>query len=59
MTTSGTPLRFVTFLAPEMLGVYEEIVGYVGRQLGTGATFVVGTHDYDVFARGEADFGFI
>jgi hypothetical protein len=49
----------MTFLAPEMFGVYEEIVEYVGRALGTEATLAVGAHDYDVFARGDAEFGFI
>jgi hypothetical protein len=59
MATSDAPLRFVTFLAPEMFGVYEEIVAWVGHELGTETTLTVGTHDYDVFARGDADFGFI
>ncbi len=52
-------VRFVSFLAPEMLEVYEEMVRYVGRCLGVTATLAVGTRSYDVFAEHEADFGFI
>jgi hypothetical protein len=52
-------LRFVTFLAPEMQEVYADMVTYVGDRLGAGVSVQVGAHDYDVFARGEADFGFI
>jgi hypothetical protein len=56
---SAQTLRFVTFLAPNIQPVYEAMAAYVGRTLGMPATLTVGTHDYDVFARGEADFGFI
>ena len=59
MTKPATPLRFMTFLAPEMFDVYEEIVAYVGRELGMATTLDVGVHEYDAFARGDADFGFI
>jgi hypothetical protein len=52
-------LRFISFLAPEMFDVYEEMVRYVGRFLGVTATLAVGTHSYDVFAEREADAGFI
>lgn len=59
MAAPSTSLRFITFLAPEMFGVYEEIARYVGRELGIKSSLTVGEHEYDVFARGEADFGFI
>lgn len=52
-------LRFKTFLAPNMQPVYEAAVDYVGRALGIPAELTVGSHDYDVWARDEADFGFI
>jgi hypothetical protein len=52
-------LRFVTFLAPEMFDVYQEMVGYVGRVLGVRTELFVGAHSYDVFRQDEADFGFI
>ena len=59
MTTPNMSLRFMTFLAPEMFDVYEEIIAYVGRELGMGTTLTVGAHEYDVFASGDAEFGFI
>lgn len=52
-------LRFVTFLAPEMYGVYKAIATHVGEKLGYSASLFVGGHEYDVFSRGDADFGFI
>jgi hypothetical protein len=52
-------LRFISFLAPEMFDVYEEMVRYVGRLLGVTATLAVGIHSYEVFAEREADIGFI
>lgn len=52
-------LRFVTFLAPEMYAVYEAMAEHVGGALGVPATLSIGAHRYDIFARGEADFGFI
>jgi hypothetical protein len=42
-----------------MLNVYEEMVAYVGRALDVPTELFVGSHAYDVFAKGEADFGFI
>ena len=59
MPTVSQPLRFRTFLAPEMHLVYKEIAAYVGGVLDIPATLSVGAHEYDVFARGDADFGFI
>lgn len=52
-------LRFATFLAPEMLDVYERMAAYVGEALETCTAVFVGGHSYDVFAAGEAEFGFI
>jgi phosphonate transport system substrate-binding protein len=52
------PLRFATYLAPNMLTVYAAITAYVGRQLGCPTTLATRT-DFDAFARGEADAGFI
>ena len=38
---------------------YAEMVALVGRALDASASLAVGAHHYDIFARGEADFGFI
>jgi len=51
-------LRFATFLAPNMLPVYQYIAGYVGEKLGCHAELAVGT-TFDEFAAGQADIGFI
>lgn len=40
------PLRFVTFLAPNMFSVYEFITAYVGRRLGIPVELAVGS-SYD------------
>ncbi len=53
-----TPLRFATYLAPNMRPVYAAIVAYVARAVGRRATLAAST-DFDAFARGEADAGFI
>ncbi len=52
------PLRFVTFLAPNMTGVYRFVADYVGRRLGRTTELSVGS-SFDQFAAGEADVGFI
>ncbi len=52
------PLRFATFLAPNMLPVYERIVAYLGRRLGCAATLAEGS-SFAAFERGEIDAGFI
>jgi phosphonate transport system substrate-binding protein len=52
------PLRFATFLAPNMFRVYQRIVAYVGQQLGCLTTLAVGT-SFLAFERGEIDAGFI
>lgn len=55
---SDQPLRFATFLAPNMLPVYERVVAYIGQRLGCAATLAEGTSFSD-FARGKIDAGFI
>ena len=52
------PIRFATFLAPNMQPVYEFIVRYVGEKLNRPTTLIVGS-SFDQFAAGEADVGFI
>jgi phosphonate transport system substrate-binding protein len=52
------PLRFVTFLAPNMYPVYAYIARYVGRRLGRATELAVGKR-FDVFAAGQGDVGFI
>ena len=44
-------LRFGTFLAPNMLPMYQAIAEEVGRRLAIETEFVVET-DYDVCAQG-------
>lgn len=59
MPTSADTLRFATFLAPQMFDVYTSIAEKIGAALNQPTTTFVGGHHYDVFARGDADFGFI
>jgi hypothetical protein len=54
----AAPVRFATFLAPDMYDVYEAIAAYVARALGRNAILHVG-RSFDEFEMGEADFGFI
>jgi ABC transporter, phosphonate, periplasmic substrate-binding protein len=51
-----TPLRFATFLAPNMLPVYRFLADRIGRRLGRRCELVVG-RSFDQFERGEADLG--
>jgi phosphonate transport system substrate-binding protein len=51
-------LRIATFLAPNMLPVYEFIVDALGRELNRNTELVVGT-SFDQFGNGEVDAGFI
>ena len=51
-------LRFATFLAPNMLPVYEFIAEHIGRHLNCRTTLMVGTA-FDQFGSGEIDAGFI
>jgi phosphonate transport system substrate-binding protein len=54
----GTPLRFATFLAPNMLPVYRLLADRIGDRLGRPVELVVGA-SFDQFQRGEADLGVI
>jgi phosphonate transport system substrate-binding protein len=56
--TAEDLLRFATFLAPNMLGVYRFVADYVGEKLGRRTELLVGS-SFDQFAAGEADVGFI
>jgi phosphonate transport system substrate-binding protein len=51
-------LRVATFLAPNMLPVYEFVVDALGRELGCRTELVVGA-SFDQFRIGEIDAGFI
>jgi len=55
---SHLTLRFATFLAPNMLPVYQFVAGYVGEKLGCRTELAVGT-SFDQFESGQADVGFI
>lgn len=52
------PIRFVTFLAPNMYRVYQRVAEAVGQRLRREATLSVGA-SFDIFARGGAEVGFI
>jgi phosphonate transport system substrate-binding protein len=58
MRPMSAKLRIATFLAPNMLPVYEFVVDAIGRELGSGAELVVGG-SFDQFRAGEIDAGFI
>ncbi len=51
-------LRVATFLAPNMLPVYEFVVDALGRALGSGGELVAGA-SFEQFSNGEIDAGFI
>ena len=51
-------LRFASFLAPNMFGVYRFVADYVGEKLGRRAELTVG-RSFEEFAAGEADIGFL
>ena len=51
-------LRFATFLAPNMFGVYRFVADYVGEELGYRVELIVGS-SFDQFAATQADVGFI
>jgi phosphate/phosphite/phosphonate ABC transporter binding protein len=53
-----SPLRFATFLAPNMLPVYQFLAERISDRLGQPVELVVGT-SFDQFERGEADLGVI
>ncbi len=52
------PIRFATFLAPNMQPVYKFIVHYIGAKLNRPTVLIVGS-SFDQFAVGDADVGFI
>src|SRR5215207_2550055 len=58
MHPMSAKLRIATFLAPNMLPVYEFVVDAIGRELGSGAELVAGV-SFDQFGNGEIDAGFI
>ena len=51
-------VRFASFLAPNMFGVYRFVADYVGEKLGQQTELTVG-YSFDQFAGGEADIGFL
>jgi phosphate/phosphite/phosphonate ABC transporter binding protein len=55
---SKSPLRFATFLAPNMLPVYRCLAERISDRLGQPVELVVAT-SFDQFERGEADLGVI
>jgi phosphonate transport system substrate-binding protein len=55
---SGRPLRFGTFLAPNMVPVYQFLADRIANRLGRPVELVVGS-SFDQFERGEVDLGVI
>lgn len=55
---SGEPLRFGTFLAPNMVPVYQFLADRIANRLGRPVELVVGS-SFDQFERGEVDLGVI
>jgi phosphonate transport system substrate-binding protein len=51
-------IRFATFLAPNMLPVYQFIAEYAGQKLGCPTELIVGSSFHE-FAAGQAEVGFI
>jgi phosphonate transport system substrate-binding protein len=56
MGQRSVPLRFATFLAPNMLPVYGFLADRIAQRLGRPVELVVGT-SFDQFQRGQADLG--
>jgi phosphonate transport system substrate-binding protein len=54
----GAPLRFATFLAPNMVPVYRFLAERIGDRLGRPVELVVG-RSFGQFESGEADLGVI
>ena len=50
----GGPLRFATFLAPNVLPVYRFLAERIAERLGRPVELVVGT-SFDQFEHGRAD----
>ena len=55
---TGRPLRFATFLAPNVLPTYRFLAERIAQHLGRPVEVVAGT-SFDQFERGEADLGVI
>ena len=53
-----SPLRFATFLAPNMLPVYRFLAERISDRIGRPVELIVGT-SFDQFEQGEADLGVI
>ena len=58
MTAHRAPLRFATYLAPNMLPVYRFLAERIGGRLGCPVELVVGS-SFEQFEQGEADLGVI
>jgi phosphonate transport system substrate-binding protein len=58
MTAPRAPLRFATFLAPNMLPVYRFLADRIADRLGRPVELVVGT-SFGQFERGAVDMGVI
>ncbi len=58
MTAHRAPLRFATFLAPNMLPVYRFLAARIADRLGRPVELLVGT-SFDQFEHGQADLGVI
>jgi phosphonate transport system substrate-binding protein len=56
--TDRGPIRFATFLAPNMFGVYRFVADYVGEKLEWSTELSVG-RSFGEFAAGGADVGFL
>ncbi len=54
----NSPLRFVTYLAPNVYPVYQFVVDYVAKKLDHPTELSVGS-SFEQFERDEADVGFI
>lgn len=52
------PIRFASFLAPNMWPVYQFMVAELGRRLGHPTELAVGS-SFAQFAAGEVDAGFL
>jgi phosphonate transport system substrate-binding protein len=53
-----SPLRFATFLAPNLLPTYRFVAARIAHRLGRPVQAVVGT-SFDQFEHGQADLGVI
>jgi len=53
--SAEAPLRFATFLAPNMLPVYRCLADQIAQHLGRTVELIVGT-SFEQFVRGDADY---